>query len=176
MGAYGLGLLVAFASQFNNTRTLFFTVWLLGLASLALSWRLRIVVALFSAALLFFYADHSGQALGRVFKRVLAQLGNAAYATFLSHFALVVVFSAIWNAAHLQGLMWALSMVVLCWLTATAWGLVLNRLVEPTLNRWIIDIQFWWTRLGSDQSFACVAAQLTAWFGGFGALALAMAS
>ncbi len=176
MGAYGLGLLAAFASQFNNTRTLFFTVWLLGLASLALSWRLRIVVALFSAALLFFYADHSGQALGRVFKRVLAQLGNAAYATFLSHFALVVVFSAIWNAAHLQGLMWALSMVVLCWLTATAWGLVLNRLVEPTLNRWIIDIQFWWTRLGSDQSFACVAAQLTAWFGGFGALALAMAS
>jgi len=88
MGAYGLGLLAAFASQFNNTRTLFFTVWLLGLASLALSWRLRIVVALFGAALLFFYADHSGQALGRVFKRVLAQLGNAAYATFLSHFAL----------------------------------------------------------------------------------------
>jgi len=72
--------------------------------------------------------------------------------------------------------MWALSMVVLCWLTATAWGWVLNRLVEPTLNRCILDIQFWWTRLGSAQLFTSVAAQLTAWFGGFGALALALAS
>ena len=149
MGAYGLGLLAAFASQFNNTRPLFWAVWLLGWASLALSWRARLVVALLTAALLFFYADHSGRALSRVFKRRLSQLGNAAYATFLNHFALVVVFSAIWNAAHLQGLAWAVVMVLLCWFCALVWGLLLERWVEPYLSRWMMQVELWWISLDS---------------------------
>ena len=146
MGAYGLGLLAHFATQFKNTRPLFYAVWLLGATSLCVSWRSRLVVTLISTALLFLFADHGGNALSRSLKRGLSLLGNAAYATFLSHFALVIVFSAIWNMAHLHGLLWAVLMVLMCWFTALAWGLALHRWVESSLNRATYSLASWWSR------------------------------
>jgi peptidoglycan/LPS O-acetylase OafA/YrhL len=148
MGAYGLGLLAAFAARFDNARPLFFAVWLFGWVSLTQFWRVRILVALMGAILLYCYADHSGEFLSPAFKRRLSQLGNAAYATFLNHFAWVVIFSALWNAADLHGVVQALVMVLLCWFSALAWGLVLHRFVEPCLSQALTGLQAGLSRLG----------------------------
>jgi len=93
-GAYGLGVLAAWARVQRRARPMFFLVGLLAVAAYWDFPRSRLLVALATAWLLFIGAGWSF-ARGSA-GALLRRLGDASYAVFLIHFLLIVFASALW--------------------------------------------------------------------------------
>jgi len=137
MGAYGIGVLAAWAAQQRADRWIFWAAWALGWASMVFHPRIRIVLALCVSLLLFFTASNPGAFLNEKFKSRLALLGASAYATFLNHFIWIMVFSSVWNLLHLSGWPMALFAMLLCWMTSCAWGVFAHVYLERPLLKWV---------------------------------------
>jgi len=134
-GAYALGLFARWAQDGVANRNLFWCVWLLGGLSVIYEPRIRIFTALVASLALFLWAQNRGDFLSDRFKSKLALLGDSAYAVFLNHFVLIMVFSAVWNAFEWQGLQSAFLMTLAYWACALMWGIYLHTLVESQLQR-----------------------------------------
>lgn len=136
-GAYGLGALAFWAS--SPGRSLLPLVFLaaMGVAALAVDFRLRIAVALGTALLLALarrggWMEHwgSGGLSARWFARLSARFGAISYSVFLVHFPVCLVVNAI--VFHLApGQPWwnALGMAV-AWGASNVAGAVFHRYVE----------------------------------------------
>jgi len=135
VGSYVMGMLASWASESRVNQRLFLFTWGLGLLSILYEPRIRIALALTVAMALFLMAHNAGDFLSQRTKALLATLGDSAYAVFLNHFVLILLYSALWDALEMEGLKAAFAMVVLYWLSALTLGAYLHRRLEMQLVR-----------------------------------------
>jgi peptidoglycan/LPS O-acetylase OafA/YrhL len=128
-GAYGLGVLAAWAARAPHTRLAIGAVAAIGVLGLAVEPRVRVALALATALSLAWAAQ--GGAFGRwPASRALGWLGRIAYSVFLVHYPVLLVFDAL--AVHFAPQdPWAnLAGLLLAWATSIAAGALLHRQVE----------------------------------------------
>ena len=131
LSSYGLGVLAAWAGASRRCRTLFLLVLTLHLADGLLDPRPRLFVAVATAAALWWAADlDRGHGLGR---RLLAFWGDAAYAIFVSHYAVIVALTAWWSRGSPLNALSGPVPMVLGWGLCLVVGALLHRWVEPLM-------------------------------------------
>ncbi|RZT31415.1 acyltransferase family protein [Cupriavidus agavae] len=136
-GAYGLGALAFWASNPGRSLAPLLALAAIGLAALAVDFRLRIAVALATALLLALsrrggWMEHwpTGGTAARAFARLSARFGAISYSVFLVHFPVCLVVNAV--IVHVApGQPWwnALGMV-LAWTASNLAGALFHRYVE----------------------------------------------
>lgn len=140
-GSYGLGFLAGRSRRGSRHHMFFLLAFLMALLSLGLQWRWRIALACSTALLLWslqFGRDHwpSWQAL-----RIA--LADSSYALFLTHFGILIVFNAGWQALQGQSLPpqsplgWAV--LLLAWICSVALGMATHKWVETPMHRILLD-------------------------------------
>ena len=133
--AYGLGVLAAWAKRSTFDAAVFWITVLLALGALWIEYRTRLGLALMTAIWLAIKPTNSVR--WTPMKRVLHRLANSAYALFLTHFGLVVVFSAMWNNSHFYSPVTALALTGFGWACAVGLGLFLHEKAEIPMHHWI---------------------------------------
>jgi len=133
--AYGLGVLAAWAKRSSfDTRIFWFTA-LLTLGALWLEFRTRLSLALITA--IWLVIKPKGSLRWTPMKRVVHRLANSAYVLFLTHFGVIVAFSAMWNASHFYDPYTAFAVTTFAWLFSVATGLFLHEKAELPIHRWV---------------------------------------
>lgn len=132
--AYGLGVLAGWAKRSAFDKGLFVGVLLLGIGALWVEPRTRLALAMVSALVMIFSGPHVVR--HPRLHRVASQLADSAYAMFLTHFGVIVVFSAVWELLRLNGSSTALWLSGLAWLCSIAVGWVFHTWGEAPLMRW----------------------------------------
>jgi peptidoglycan/LPS O-acetylase OafA/YrhL len=131
-GAYGLGVLAAWAGRSRRLAGLFGLVCLLGLADAALASRPRVALACLTALALAVLAQRRSPAPGRG-TRTLAYWSDASYGVFLIHYAVIVASTAVWLRLGLHGTASAWGLLLGCWAGSLAAGALLQRWVGAPL-------------------------------------------
>jgi peptidoglycan/LPS O-acetylase OafA/YrhL len=134
MGSYILGMLAHWAHEGVINKRLYLLVGFLGGLSVLYEPRIRIALALCISMGLFLWAQDRGEFLSHRIKSVLSLLGDSAYAVFLNHFVLILVWSSIWDYFEMEGLKSASAMVLFYWLTCVAWGFYLHLKIESHIS------------------------------------------
>jgi peptidoglycan/LPS O-acetylase OafA/YrhL len=134
-GAYALGIFARWAQESKANRNLFFGLFVLGCMALIFEPRIRILTALIVSMVLFLWAQNKGEFLSPKLKTAISIFGDSAYAVFLNHFVLILIFSAVWNFFEFQGLHAAICMSLLFWGMAFVWGIYLHLTIEMHLHR-----------------------------------------
>jgi len=134
-GAYGLGVLAAWAKRSSTDAQLFWFTAVMALGALWLEYRTRLSLALLTA--IWLVIKPQGQVRWTPLNRVIHRLANSAYVLFLTHFGLIVLFSALWHICQLDGPQTALAWVTFAWVCCVALGLFLHEKVELPLHHWI---------------------------------------
>lgn len=131
--AYGLGWLAGLQSPRRSDRLTFVVAWAV------MTWLglhesdPRHLMASGCALALFLLGDKRLHPSGR-FVQLLVHLSNCTYALFVSHFALIIVCSALWKILGWQSFQSALSFFMLTWLVANVASAGLWRLNEYFLK------------------------------------------
>ncbi len=133
--AYGLGVLAAWAKRSNFEARVFWLTVLLALGALWFEYRTRLSLAVVTAVWL--VIQPKGALRWSFIQRVVHRLSNSAYVLFLTHFGVIVVFSALWNKAGLSDPHLALALTSFAWLCCVALGLVLHEKAEVPLHHWV---------------------------------------
>ena len=133
-GAYGLGVLASAWSYSRWDRVLFVTAVVLALVALWLEPRIRLGVALVTAVLLVALSSHRSpqHRMGRW----LQGLADASYSTFLIHFGVIVMASALWAVGSFHGAAWAGWFVIATWALSVWTGHVFHHRVELPMSVW----------------------------------------
>jgi peptidoglycan/LPS O-acetylase OafA/YrhL len=135
LSAYGLGALVSWARENARAR-----LWLwITAALLLLDWfsdpRARPVLALVTALSL--YGLHHirwSQASG-LLRRSVQYLSDVSYSMFVSHFAVIIVASGLWEKFDLEGLATASLVVAIAWLASLAVGILVQYLCDQSMHK-----------------------------------------
>lgn len=133
IGSYGLGVLASWSRRCAFSARLF--VGMVGVALLAL-WiapRLRLEVALATAVLLSMSTHWRTPAHG--LGQWMQRLADSSYGTFLTHYGVIVVVSAMWDLTHRSGVPWSLAASVAVWLLSVGTGMAFHHWVEQPLSR-----------------------------------------
>ena len=70
-------------------------------------------------------------------KRVVHRMANSAYAQFLTHFGLIVVFSVMWNSSQFTSANTALGLCAFIWLCSIGLGLFVHEKAEVPIHHWL---------------------------------------
>jgi peptidoglycan/LPS O-acetylase OafA/YrhL len=70
-------------------------------------------------------------------KDVVERLSNSAYVLFLTHFGVIVVFSAIWKISHFSHPVTAFALTGFAWVCAVGLGLFLHEKAEIPIHHWL---------------------------------------
>lgn len=143
-GAYGLGVLAAWVKRSRFDAMVFAVTALLAVGALWLEFRTRLTLALITAIWLVIHP--TGMVHWSPMKRVVHRLANSAYVLFLTHFGVIVLFSAMWNASHFYDPMLALALTIFAWLFSVGLGLFLHEKAEVPMHHWI-SLQSKWVFL-----------------------------
>ena len=133
-GAYGLGVL---ASRWPHSR-FDRAVFVAAVGTAVLAWwiepRTRLAVAVVTAVLLAMLSARRspGHRLGRW----LQSLADASYGTFLTHYGVIVIASALWAIGSFHGAAWASVFAVATWAVSVWLGHAFHRRVERPLSAW----------------------------------------
>jgi peptidoglycan/LPS O-acetylase OafA/YrhL len=122
-GAYGLGVLAAWAKRSRWD------------AALWLEFRTRLTLALATAVWL--VIRPKGSPHWTPAKRVVHRLANSAYAQFLTHFGLIVMFSSMWNTSQFSSAGTALALCAFIWLCSIGLGLFMHEKAEVPIHHWL---------------------------------------
>ena len=134
-GAYGLGALAAWSRRSRFDATVFWCVVAIALCALFIDMRSRLALALATATWL--AIRPKGTKNWTPMKRVLHRLSNSAYAQFLSHFGVIVVFSYMWKVSQFSGASTALGICIFAWLCSMGLGLFLYEKAELPMHHWL---------------------------------------
>jgi len=135
LAAYGLGVLAAWAKRSPFEAKVFWLTALLAVGALWFEYRTRLSLALITAVWL--VVKPKAMVHWTPMKRVVHRLSNSAYVLFLTHFGLIVLFSAIWNMGHLDDAYVALALTSFAWLCCVSLGLFLHEKAEVPIHHWI---------------------------------------
>jgi len=133
--AYGLGILAAWAKRSRFDAWVFWGTVLLAIVALWIEYRTRLNLALVTAIWLTIKPKSMPHATPM--KGLVQRLSNSAYVLFLTHFGVIVVFSAIWNISHFNHPVTALAMTGFGWLCAVGLGLFLHEKAEIPIHHWV---------------------------------------
>lgn len=133
--AYGLGVLAAWAKRSTFDAQVFWITVLFAAGALWMEYRTRLTLALITAVWL--AIKPKGMVHWTPMKRVVHRLANSAYVLFLTHFGVIVVFSAMWNTSHFYDPNTALAVTVFAWLFSVGMGLFMHEKAELPMHRWI---------------------------------------
>ncbi len=134
-GAYGLGVLAAWAKRSAFDAGVFWVTALLGVGALWVEYRTRLNLALVIA--IWLTIKPKSMVHWTPMKRVVHRLANSAYVLFLTHFGVIVVFSAMWNTSHFYNPVTAFALTGFAWGCAVGLGLFLHERVEIPVHHWI---------------------------------------
>lgn len=134
-GAFGLGVLAAWAKRSTFETRVFWLTALLAIGALWLEYRTRLSLALVTAVWLVIKPKQ--QIHWTPFKRVLHRLSNSAYVLFLTHFGVIVLFSGVWNSNHLSDPYTAFGLTVFAWLCCVGLGLFMHEKAEVPMHHWV---------------------------------------
>ena len=135
LAAYGLGVLAAWAKRSPFEAKVFWLTALLAVGALWFEYRTRLSLALITA--IWLVVKPKAMVHWTPMKRVVHRLSNSAYVLFLTHFGLIVLFSAIWNMGHLDDAYVALALTSFAWLCCMSLGLFLHEKAEVPIHHWI---------------------------------------
>lgn len=133
--AYGLGVLAAWAKRSAFENQVFWFTALLAVGALWMEYRTRLSLALLTAVWL--VIKPKGMGHWTPMKRVVHRLSNSAYVLFLTHFGVIVLFSAIWNESHFYDPNMAFALTGFAWLCCVGVGLFLHEKAEVPLHHWV---------------------------------------
>ena len=133
--AYGLGVLAAWAKRSKFDTRVFWVTALLALAALWLEYRTRLTLALLTSVWL--VIKPKSMVRWTPIKRVVHRLSNSAYVLFLTHFGVIVLFSAMWNTSHFYDPNTAMALTVFAWLCSVGLGLFLHEKAEVPIHHWV---------------------------------------
>jgi peptidoglycan/LPS O-acetylase OafA/YrhL len=133
--AYGLGVLAAWAKRSKSDTAVFWFTVLLGIGALWLEYRTRLTLALVTAVWL--VIKPKGMVHWTPMKRVVHRLSNSAYVLFLTHFGVIVLFSAMWNTSHFYDPDMAMALTIFAWLCSVGIGLFLHEKAEIPIHHWV---------------------------------------
>jgi len=133
--AYGLGVLAAWAKRSRFDAAMFWVTVLLGVGALWFAYRSRLSLALVTAVWL--AIKPKSMVHWTPMKRVVHRLANSAYVLFLTHFGVIVLFSAMWNLSHFYSPVTALGVTGFGWLCALGLGLFLHEKAEIPVHHWV---------------------------------------
>ncbi|PIT80465.1 acyltransferase [Limnohabitans sp. JirII-31] len=135
--AYGLGVLAAWARRSSFDQLVLGAVLLLGEESLWFEPRIRLALALLTCLVLA-YVSVNNLKFNRIqLGRISTLLVDSAYAMFLTHFGMIVVFSASWEHWQLSSPSAALWMSGLAWMASIAVGVAFHVWGEKPLTAWV---------------------------------------
>jgi peptidoglycan/LPS O-acetylase OafA/YrhL len=134
-GAYGLGVLAAWAKRSAFEAKVFWLTALFAVGALWLEYRTRLSLALLTAVWL--VIKPKAMVHWTPVKRVVHRLSNSAYVLFLTHFGVIVITSALWHLCQLSQPRTAWAVMGLAWLCSVGLGLVLHEKLEVPLHHWI---------------------------------------
>lgn len=132
-GAYGLGVLAAWAPRSRSAAVLFAGLASLQMAAACFDDRPRLGLAVLVAIGLLALARR--RVNSEALKRVLAYWSDASYGVFLIHFAVIVAVTALWLRLDLHGAAAAWGMLLACWALSLGAGALLQRWVGDALAR-----------------------------------------
>ncbi len=133
--AYGLGVLAAWAKRSAFDARVFWISVALGIAALWFEYRTRLSLALLTAVWL--VIKPQGSVRWTSMKRVIYRLSNSAYALFLTHFGVIVLFSSMWNKSHFYHPVTAFALSGFAWLLCVGLGLFLHEKAEIPIHHWV---------------------------------------
>jgi peptidoglycan/LPS O-acetylase OafA/YrhL len=135
LSAYGLGALVAWARDSERARIWF---WIT-VALLLLDWlsdpRTRPVLALLTALCLYGFAHIQWQNALSPLSKSIQYLSDVSYSMFVSHFAVIIVVSGIWEKFGFEGMALASLGIVLAWLASLGMGAGVQYLCEQSMRQ-----------------------------------------
>ena len=131
-GAYGLGALAAWAKRSREGALMFWSVAALAVFALWLEYRARLNLALVTAVWL--VARPKGSHHWTPIKHMVHRMANSAYAQFLTHFGLIVAFSAMWHTSQLASASTALWLCAFIWLCSIGLGLFMHEKAEVPIH------------------------------------------
>ncbi len=164
-GAYGLGVLAAWARRSSFDQLVLGAVLLLGEESLWIEPRIRLALALLTCLVL----AHVSINKPPVDRIQLGRLSNlwvdSAYAMFLTHFGMIVVFNAAWE--HWQGssptaALWLSGMV---WLASIATGVAFHIWVEKPITAWVSHVRLGLVAASLHAALRWVCTTVLGWLG-----------
>ena len=133
--AYGLGVLAAWSKRSAFETKVFWFTAVLAVGSLWFEYRTRLSLALLTAVWL--VIKPKGVVHWTPIKRVIHRLSNTAYVLFLTHFSVIVLFSAMWNKSHFDEPNMALALTGFAWLCCVGMGLFLHEKAEIPIHHWV---------------------------------------
>lgn len=133
--AYGLGVLAAWAKRSTFDAQVFWITALLAVGALWFEYRTRLTLALVTAVWL--VIKPKGLVHWTPMKRVVHRLSNSAYVLFLTHFGVIVLFSAMWNKSHFYDPDMAFALTSFAWLCCVGVGLFLHEKAEVPIHHWV---------------------------------------
>ncbi len=134
-GAYGLGILAAWAKRSAFDTRVFWLTALLAVGALWLEYRTRLSLALVTAVWLVIKPERPLHWVR--FQHAINRLSNSAYVLFLTHFGVIVLVSDLWNTRSLHDPYMAFSLTVVAWLCSVGLGLYMHEKVEVPMHHWI---------------------------------------
>jgi len=136
-GAYGLGVLAAWARRSSFDQIVLGAVLLLGEESLWIEPRIRLALALLTCLVLAYVSVNNPRINRIALGRFSTLLVDSSYAMFLSHFGVIVIFCAAWEHWQLSSPTTALWFCGLTWATSMAVGVVFHLWGEKPLTAWV---------------------------------------
>jgi peptidoglycan/LPS O-acetylase OafA/YrhL len=133
--AYGLGVLAAWAKRSAWDAAVFWATVLLALGALWIEYRSRLSLALITAVWL--TIKPKSMVHWTPMRRVVHRLANSTYVLFLTHFGVLVVFSAMWNHSHFYNPVTAFALTGFAWGCSVGLGLFLHEKAELPIHHWI---------------------------------------
>lgn len=135
LSAYGLGALVSWARDSSGARKwLWITIALL-LVDWAADPRARPILALATALCLDGFSHVRWSSTRTGLAKAIRYLSDVSYSTFVSHFAVIVIVSAIWERYDFQGQSVALIFLILAWITSLLVGTAVQGLCDQSLRK-----------------------------------------
>ncbi len=135
--AYGLGVLAAWARRSSFDQMVLGAVLLLGEESLWFEPRMRLALALLTCLVLAYVGVNNLQVDRIRLGRTSTLLVDSAYAMFLTHFGVIVIFCAAWEHWQLTSPSTALWLSGLAWLGSIGIGMVFHVWGEKPFTAWV---------------------------------------
>ena len=133
--AYGLGVLAAWAKRSRFDARVFWVTVLLAIGALWFEYRTRLTLALVTS--IWLVIKPKSMVHRTPMKRVVHRLSNSAYVLFLTHFGMIVLFSAMWNTSHFYDPNTAMAITLFAWLCSVGLGLFLHEKAEVPIHHWL---------------------------------------
>ena len=136
-GAYGLGILAAWAKRSAADRMIFSLTLLFGMAAWLEHPRSRLALAMICAVVLVSISHR--QILASTFGKWMGLLADSSYAMFLTHFGVLIIASALWEQLALKGSVKALWMAAAAWLLSNVVGWMFHHWAEKPLLAKVVN-------------------------------------